>query len=162
MKSTIKAVVLTLAISMMSVAAFAQTTTTNANNITANVVENCRIENFAVAFGAYDPTSTVATDASGTVRVRCTRGTVASIEMGLGANEGGTGIRKMTDGTDLLDYILYSDALRTTEWTVASPLAYTATDAAWATQTIYGRIPAEQLTVGVGNYVDTVQATINF
>ncbi|HET7707832.1 MAG TPA: spore coat U domain-containing protein [Thermoanaerobaculia bacterium] len=163
MKRTIKLTVLTLALTFISVAAFAQsaTTTNAANNISATVVANCRITNFALAFGNYDPTSTTATDASTTFDVRCTRGTAASIALDLGVNEGGTGGRRLTDGAAFLTYGLFVDAGRTTAWTTAAPKGYLAASNAAVSQTIFGRIPAEQ-DVLVGNYFDTVQATINF
>ncbi len=163
MKRTIKLTVLTLALTFVSVAAFAQsaTTTNAANNISATVVKNCLITNFALAFGNYDPTAAAATDASTTFDVRCTKGTVTSIQLDLGVNDGGTGVRKMTDGTDLLSYGLFTDAARTVAWTVAAPKAYTAASNAPVTQTIYGRVTAGQ-DVPVGSYFDTVQATINF
>lgn len=163
MKSAIKLTVLTLALTFISVAAFAQsaTTTNAANNISATVIENCRITNFALAFGNYDPTTPTNRDAQTDFTVRCTRGVTASIALNLGLYEAGTGTRKLAFGTERLDYALYTDALRTTAWTTAAPKAYVAADNAPSTQTIYGRITAGQ-DVPAGDYFDTVQATINF
>lgn len=163
MKRTIKLTVLTLALTFISVAAFAQsaTTTNAANNISATVIKNCRITNFALAFGNYDPTTPTDRDGQTDFTVRCTKDTVATIALSLGLYEAGTGTRKMAFGVERLDYALFTDAGRTTEWTVLAPKSYTAADNQPFTQTIFGRIPAEQ-DVPVGSYFDTVQATINF
>lgn len=163
MKRTIKLTVLTLALTFVSVAAFAQSaTTTNPNdNISASVIKNCRITTFSLPFGSYDPTDTTALDAQTSFDVRCTRGTVTTIELDLGLNEGGSGSRRMAFGTEYLSYGLFTDAARSTAWTDTATVAFTAASNAWVTQDVYGRITAEQDVI-VGDYFDTVQATINF
>ena len=160
MKRTIKLTVLTLALSMVSVAAFAQgsaTTTNAADNISATVIANCRIANFALAFGNYDPIAAADTDAQTAFNVRCTKGTVASIELGLGINDGGTGIRKMTDGTDLLSYGLFTDAARSVAWSVAAPKAYNSATNAAVGQVAQVRMGSGQTISGIAKADGTVE-----
>jgi len=136
-------------------------------NVSANVSANCAISTTPVAFGAYDPIVTNATandDDVGTVIVTCTKGTTATIGLGLGANASGS-IRRMKDATtDYLSYELYQETGRITVWgTTGTALLSTgaAPSKAPRTFTVYGRIPAGQ-DVPAGSYTDTVVATVNF
>jgi spore coat protein U-like protein len=69
----------------------------------------------------------------------------------------------MTDGTDTLNYELYSDAPRSSIWgsTLATGESYTSTSNAETTYDIYGRVPALQ-DVGAGSYSDTVTITVEW
>lgn len=144
-------------------AAFGQTADSpvNNDNITATVTTNCTIGTFDLDFGNYDPTSATATDIAGSVQVRCTKGTAATVTMDLGLN----GDRSMAGpGADFLQYDIYSDATRTLSWPDATPGVSVTAALASATVTsldVYGRIPAQQAIVA-GAYDDTVVATVNW
>jgi spore coat protein U-like protein len=134
--------------------------------VSATVTNNCTISTGAVAFGAYDPVVANAAanlDGTGTVTVACTKGSTATIGLGLGANPSGS-VRRMSGGTDFLTYELYQDASRSTVWGnsgagLLSPAA--APSKAARNFTVYGRVPSNQ-DVAAGNYNDTVLATVNF
>jgi spore coat protein U-like protein len=134
--------------------------------VSATVTSNCTISTAALAFGNYDPVGAnlaADLDSNGTVTVACTKGSTATIGLGLGANPSGS-VRRMTDGTDFLTYELYQDSNRTTVWGNAgadllSPPA--APSKAPRNFTVYGRVVANQ-DVAAGNYSDTVLATVNF
>lgn len=137
-------------------------------DVTANVVTTCRIQAGAdLAFGAYDPTTD--TDATGStiIEVRCTNGTVAPIALDDGDKGAGGDCttRAMSDGSaNTLAYGLYQSAGTGSPWgcTVGSnTYSYTASNAGWNNITVYGVIPAGQ-GAPVGNYSDTVTATITF
>jgi spore coat protein U-like protein len=135
--------------------------------VNASVSPNCTITTAVVAFPAYDPVVANAAandDGTGTVTITCTKGTVATIGLGLGANAL-VNQRRMKDGAgDLLNYSLYLDAGRTTIWGTASPNLLTpvaAPDKTARPFTVYGRIPFGQ-DVPAGAYSDTVVATVNF
>lgn len=151
----------------LGLATNAQAVTDTANfQVTANVVTTCRIEaGNTLAFGAYDPTSTTAATGSTTIRVRCTNGTTAPIALDAGLNGGGGNCttRAMAAGTERLTYGLYRSAGTDSPWGCAAgnSYSYTATNAAWNTLTVHGVIPAEQ-DAPVGNYSDTVIATVTF
>jgi spore coat protein U-like protein len=135
--------------------------------VTATVGANCTISTTAVAFPAYDPIVTNASandDGTGSVIVTCTRGTAATIGLGLGANASGSQMRMKDATTDYLNYALYQDSGRATVWGnsgagLLSPVA--APDKNPRTFTVYGRIPSAQ-DVPAGSYTDTVVATVNF
>jgi spore coat protein U-like protein len=146
---------------------------TNAATATANlgvsatVTNNCTISTVALAFGSYDPVVANAStnlDGTGTVVVACTKGSTATIGLGLGSNASGS-VRRMTDGSsNYLTYELYQDSGRSTIWGTAgagllSPAA--APSKAARNFTVYGRVTSNQ-DVPAGSYNDTVVATVNF
>ncbi len=131
-------------------------TSTGTLNVDATVVGSCSVEGTtAINFGNYDPTSATPTDSAGDVQVRCTKNTAYTVYIGAD--------RSMTDGTDTLNYELYSDAGRSSAWgdTLGTGVGYTAPDNNTAAHTIYGRVSALQ-NVGVGTYTDTVTVTVEY
>lgn len=146
----------------------AQAATATANlSVSATIANNCTITTAAVGFPAYDPIATHAAapddSTSGSVTITCTKGSAATIGLGLGSNVSGTQMR-MANGTNFLNYGLFQDAGRATVWGTSgagllSPVA--APSKAPRTFTVYGRIPAGQ-DLPAGTYNDTVTATVNF
>jgi spore coat protein U-like protein len=142
-------------------------TATASLTVSASVTKNCTISTAPVNFGGYDPVAANATaplDAIGTVTVACTKGAVAKVGLNAGGNAQGT-TRRMGQGTaEYLIYEIYKDTGHATVW---GDTADTALDIPAApnrnprTFTAYGRIAAAQ-DASVGNYTDTVVATVNF
>jgi spore coat protein U-like protein len=138
--------------------------------ISVVVGNNCTISTTAVAFPNYDPIATHVTNpddsTAGAVTITCTRGTAATIGLGLGANAL-VNQRRMEDvsaATNYINYELYQNVGRTTVWGNAAPNLFTppvAPDKNPHSFTVYGRIPAGQ-DVLAGTYNDTVVATVNF
>src|SRR5512138_1082750 len=129
--------------------------------VSATVTNNCTISTTALAFGSYDPVvANAATnlDGTGTVSVACTKGTTATVGLGVGSNASGS-TRRMTDGSgNFLTYELYQDASHTTVWGNAgggllSPAA--APSKATRNFTVYGQVASNQ-DVTAGSYSDTV------
>ena len=152
---------------------FAAATSVSAASATANlgvsatVTNNCTISTSALAFGSYDPVGTNAStnlDGTGSVAVACTKGTTATVGLGLGSNASGS-TRRLTDGSgNYLTYELYQDSGHTTVWGNAgggllSPAA--APSKAARNFTVYGQVVSNQ-DVTAGSYSDTVVATVNF
>ena len=162
-----KRAILSLAVlSLITVPAFAASQTANLN-VTASVSAVCSISTVTVAFGAYDPVvANAATDlnGTGTLVVACTKGAAATIDLGVGGNLSG-GSRRMSSGTDFLNYALYRDAARTQVWgtgmTGGSTLTYNSASKTSTNITVYGKVPQAQ-DVTVGAYSDVVVATINY
>jgi spore coat protein U-like protein len=161
---TIKTILMVVAMMLAATAGFAQTQSSNSagndDNITATVIGNCWIDTFDLDFGDYDPIDQNDKDADTTVDVYCTKGVTPEVTLDNGVNTS----RRMTDGTDFLDYELYSGSAGGTVWPTVTPgvAAGTAANPTIAlTLTIYGRLFAEQA-VQAGNYVDTVVATVNW
>ena len=136
-------------------------------SVTANVQKNCTITTSPIAFGGYDPVAGNATaplDGIGTVIVTCTKGAVAHVGLNEGSNNQGNTRRMRQSGTAFLTYEIYKDSARTDRWgdDIGSNLDLgAAPNRNPRTFTAYGRIPAAQ-DATVGNYVDTVVATVQF
>lgn len=162
-----KRAILSLAVlALISVPAFAGSATANLN-VSASVSAVCTISTAAVAFGAYDPVVTnaaAALNGTGTLTVACTKGASATIDLGNGGNLSG-GSRRMTSGSDFLNYALYKDAARTQVWGTGmaggTTLTYNSASKVSTNLTVYGTVPAAQ-DVTVGAYSDVVVATINY
>lgn len=161
--------VLALFVLLSTSSVFAASTTSNIT-VQANVVANCTISAGSISFGDYDPAGTNATnnlDAQGQFTVRCTRGTAARIDLGLGSNASGS-TRRMANAGEYLTYELYRDSTRSAVWGILAnglnPYAPSATapNAGNQTVTVYGRVPAGQEGMSSGIYQDTVVAEINF
>ncbi len=127
--------------------------------VTADVVAVCTITANDLAFGNYDPLGPDL-DAASTIDVTCTN--LAPWEIQL--DGGGTGNVNARQMSGTLDYQLFSDAGRTTNWgeTLGFDTRTGAGTGASQSVSVYGRVPGGQSTVGVGSYSDTVNATINF
>lgn len=175
MNRTLKVLALAALATALAVPAFAGPSPQTDNfDVTATVNGSCNIISTAdIAFGVYDPADvnfTTPLDASGSVTIRCVRGTVVDValDQGLYAAGGSTcaaPLRRMSDGgTERLSYDIYQNAARTTVWgcAAANDLQYTsASPSTPTTLDTYGRIPAGQ-DVAAGSYTDTVVVTATF
>lgn len=169
---TAKRIVVGLIVGLAVASPIAQPTllaaTATANvTVSATVATNCTITGGALAFGAYDPLVTHATnpkDGSGAITVACTKG-ASGVTIDLGQGQNYAGGRRMIAGGEVVNYQLYSDSGRTTIWgstSDGSTVAVAApTSKAPVTYTVYGRITGGQ-DVAAGSYADTVVATVNF
>jgi spore coat protein U-like protein len=148
--------------------AMAGTSTTNLSS-TASVSASCTITTQTVAFGNYDPIVTnasTALTATGAVDTTCTNGAAATITLDQGANAGpgstaSAPVRRMANGTNYLNYGLYTNSSYTTTFDGTTGVAVTGTGAQVAT-TVYGSVPAGQNSLPSGSYSDTVVATVTF
>ena len=135
----------------------AQSATCNFNSVTN------------VAFGNYDVFSASPNDSQGNVQIRCTYWTARTVTMRIGPspNSGGFNPRqmKLTTGTDLMNYNLYTTASRNIIWgdgtQGTSTVAKSCPRNTNVDFPVYGRIPAAQ-DVSIGNYSETLVVTIIF
>lgn len=131
----------------------------------------CTMSVTNVSFGTYDVFGTAPVDSdSGKVNVSCTadvgRATV-TIGKSTTSNSFNPRRMKLTTGTDLLSYNIYTTSARTAIW--GDGTGGTSTVRAdrpsgkpqpWATVlTMYGRIPAGQ-NISIGSYSDNITVTI--
>ena len=126
-------------------------------NVSATVAGGCRILSVKdVDFGDYDPTDpTDDTDGAGYIEFRCVQGTDYELYI--------SGSRSMTNGSDNLDFELYTDpaASSTIIPDDVTGTKDTAGDNDPIMIDIYGRIVALQ-NVGFGNYSADLMATIDY
>jgi spore coat protein U-like protein len=153
--------------------AFAATSPITGNfNVRAEVAASCTVTNITdIDFGTYDPASAhFATDdtATGSIDVRCTRGTVIHVALNEGGFAAAAGCtapaRRMSNGgLGRLDYAIYLDPTHTTAWGcgAANQVRTATTSNVAEVFTTYGVIPAGQ-NVAAGNYTDTVAYTVTY
>ena len=147
--------------------AFAATATATFQ-ITANVATQCTVTAADLAFGAVDPLGGNV-DQTTTVTVRCTKNTSYTVGLNAGTTAGATlAQRLMANGSDTMNYNLYTDAARTTVWgnSAAAPTWVSGTGAGMGTPqalTVYGRVPSGQTNLAVGSFVETaITVTVTY
>jgi spore coat protein U-like protein len=156
----------TLAMAAGTVGAAPSPATTTLN-VSANVASNCLVTAAPLNFSDYDGSAAV--DGQANLSVRCSNGTPYTISLGDGAN-GTIAQRLLSDGTNDLEYNLYTAAARTTIWgqTVGTDTVggtgqgMSSTKA--NTHTVYGTIAnsAANQDAPVGLYTDTVAVTVAY
>lgn len=103
-------------------------------------------------------------DQTTTFQIQCTDTTPYSVGLTAGSGIGATTLtRRMTGGTDTIDYQMFSEPTRTTNWgdnDGVDTVAGTGNGAA-QTLTIYGRV-IPQPTPLPDTYVDTVTIEVNY
>lgn len=107
---------------------------------------------------------TSAVDQTATLQVQCTSGTPYNIAMDAGTASGSTvTTRKMTSGSNTVNYSLFRDAGRTQNWgsTVSSDTVSGTGNGSAQSHTIYGRVPA-QTSPAPGSYTDTITVTVEY
>lgn len=158
----------------VSVRAASAVTTTFTVQATVNA--NCKVSAGPLLdLGTYAPGSGTNATGTNTISVNCTKG--ASFDVGLDgglAANGGTASpaysRYMSDGTDKLQYGLYTDAGHTTNWgnTVGTDTVSGTGTGMGAGQaqsyTVYGLVQdsGNNLNVGAGTYTDTITITVTY
>ena len=142
-------------------------TDTSTMTVSTTVLMSCNISAGAMTFASYDPTLDADSNAEATIDSTCTSGGAAVITMGQG--QGGhtdssdtSPMRQMTAGTEKLDYEVYSDSGRLTEWgnTSATGVSVTGTGSAQSL-TAFGKITGLQQVSAV-SFTDSVTVTVTY
>lgn len=131
----------------------------------------CLVSATPVPFGAYNPASVSATDATGTVSVTCTvlvavgMSWTVTLSKGMGLTYSP---RKLINGSAVLGYNLYTTSARTVIWGdgtggtgFVSDSVFLAVGTSHYNYTIYGRIPPLQ-DVKSGSYADSIVVTVTY
>lgn len=163
MNTNLKILALAAALVIPTFPAMAGSTSTTFQ-VTATVNAACLVSAQDLAFGSYSPGAGSAQAGSTTASVTCTNGTAYTVGLDAGTGASATvAARKMTSGSNTLQYALYRDASHTQVWGTSAGVdtkSGTGTGAAQSL-TIYGLIPAGQ-NVQAGAYTDTITLTVNF
>ncbi len=128
-------------------------------DVSVQVLASCSISASNMSFASITTGTTTNTDATSTLTVNCSSGTPFTIALGNGSNYSGG--RRMTNGTTNINYYLYSDSGRSSQWSGATVVSGTGSGSD-QNFTIYGRVPSGQSVLYAGNYSDTIIATITY
>lgn len=130
--------------------------------VTATVLNSCLVAATSLVFGNYNPSLGTALDAAKSVTATCTLGSAFNIGLDAGIRSGAiVNSRKMTFGSNSLNYKLYSDSSRTSifgETIGADTMTITAASLPTILKAC-GRIFGGQNSPA-GAYVDAVNVTL--
>jgi len=134
--------------------------------VSASVPSNCNFTGGAISlgFGSYDPVGANASsdlNSTTSLGIRCTKGTSALLSMNNGTNANGEQ-RRMSDGSNFLNYQVYTSASYSTIWNAINTVSYLAQNSNSATITIHGKVPGGQTDIPAGTYTDTVTITATY
>jgi len=151
-------------IAIVSTLALASTTALAASgtasfDVGIQVLSSCSISASNMTFSSISTGTTSNSDATSSLTVNCSNGTPYTIALGNGNNYSGG--RRMTNGTTNINYYLYTDSGRSTQWNAISMQSGTGNGSDQSV-TVYGRVPSGQSIPYAGAYSDTVIATITY
>lgn len=130
----------------------------------AEVDGSCTIVTDALNFDVLDTQTVTQVDASATVTVECTAFTVFEVSMGPGYHNSG-GQRRMSNGSDFINYEVYKDNLRTQPWGLGATLTrwgVVATPGGTQDLEAYGRITGLSPATPTGSYSDQLEVIVYF
>lgn len=141
----------------------------------AAVTVNCTTTAGGIAFGIYNPLSTVGTASTGSLKVVCTGSgfgaTTITVDVSLSPGlSGNYATRTMLSGSNVLDYNIYWSTAYTqiigngtggSYAGSAGPITIIAGGSGQATGTMYGYIPPSQ-DVAPGGYSDVITVTVTY
>jgi spore coat protein U-like protein len=146
-------------------------TATNTFQVTATVLKFCTVSATNLAFGNYTPSTGAVTNSS-TVTYACTNGTpITTITLNIGTTTGATfAQRLMTNGTQTLEYNLYTSNAYSSIWGDGTGGSVTQSGVTGAglgtssTLTVFGRLPDSVANQAIppGSYSDTITVTVNY
>lgn len=135
--------------------------------VSATVAANCVVGAGNMSFGTYD--GSAAKTGTSNVTVRCSNGTPYDVKLSTGGGSYGT--RLLTDGTNDLEYNLYTSGAYTTVWGdgTASTGFESGTGTGLSssqaiTHVVHGQLPNSSANQDAppGDYVDTVTVTVEY
>jgi spore coat protein U-like protein len=125
------------------------------------ILNACTISASNLSFGTY---TGAVLNGSSMIAVSCTKNAPYYVGLDAGSATGATvTTRKLTSGTQTLNYALYSNSARTTNWgnTIGTDTTTGTGTGTNQSLTVYGQIPANQSLIP-GTYSDTITATITY
>ena len=156
------AAVSALSMGMLGGSAYAATDTTTFN-VSLTVTNSCTLVATDMLFTGVGILGSN-NDAQSAITATCTPGTVFDVGLNDGNNASGTQ-RRMSDGTNFVNYELYTDSARTTRW---DDIGGTTTQGDNGSDLdgivifdVYGRVPS-QTNQPAGVYTDVITVTVSF
>ena len=139
-------------------------TSTATFTVSITLVATCTINSAsALNFGSSVGILSSVINQTSTISVTCSNTTPYNIGLDAGTSGGTVTTRKMKSGSNAVNYALYSDSGRTTNWgnTVGTDTVSATGNGAAQTYTVYGQVPA-QTTPAPGAYSDTITVTVTY
>jgi spore coat protein U-like protein len=140
-------------------------TTTASFGVSITILQACAITSANnLSFGSNNNSLSADTDATSTIGVICTATTPYNIGLNQGSTAGSSVTnRRMTDGTSLVNYNLYRESARLTNWgnTVGTDTVGGTGTGLPVSTTVYGRVPI-QTSPAPGTYTDTITVTVTY
>ena len=166
MRKILTATMIAAALAAAGTASAAAATTTF--GVSATVLKTCSVAANPLGFGNYTPSSG-ALAANTTVNVKCSKTTPFTVTLNGGSTTGGNiAQRLMTNGTDTLQYNLYTTAALchgVRRWNDRRRRAWRGQRSGEAVAvTVYGNLPdnASNQAVSTGAYTDTINVTVTY
>ena len=154
-----------LAVSLLTIAQsnYAATATTTIA-VTATVVNTCLVTATPLNFGVY--ASNANSDTTSTIAVTCTGANTYSLDLNAGTGAAATTTTRVMTGTPTgtLNYKVFSDTTRTTNWGTGAGNNVTGSTTGVAdpkTHTAFGRVSSGQAP-DAGTYADTITVTLTY
>jgi spore coat protein U-like protein len=164
MRSKVLTPVVAGVILMAAGGALAETKTTTFP-VSAQVAANCLVSADSIDFGSYDGTSALAVN--GAVKVRCSYGTPFTVQLSAGG--GSFAQRLLKNGTEQLEYNLFTDSDFTSIWGDGTASTVDVDDVGEGmsstkeiTHTVFGQLSnsAANQDAPAGAYSDTITVTV--
>ena len=165
MKTSIKALALTVALPLLWFSPAQGATATGNMTVRITIQAECKVQTATdMDFGTKGVID-ANVDQTSIISVQCTTGTPYNVGLGAGAGSGATiAVRKMTSpASAVINYSLYRDAGYAQVWgtTIGTDTVSGTGNGALQPLTVYGRVPP-QSTPGAGVYTDTVAITVTY
>ena len=128
-------------------------------NVGMEVVATCSINASDITFSTITTGTTTVSDSEGQITVNCSNGAPYSVKLDDGSNFSDG--RRLASNGSFITYDLFKDVNRTAPWGTALFVSGTGNGSNQLLP-VYGRIPSGQLVPEMGNYADTVVATISY
>jgi len=134
-------------------------TASSSFQVGVDVRATCSISAADMTFNGITTGTTSQNDAASDISVSCSQGAPYAISLSNGSNFSGG--RRMNSGANFINYVLFQDATRATNWDQTNTVNFTG-NGATRVHTVFGRIPAGQSVPNMGSYADTIVATVSY
>ena len=151
--------VLALTLVAASIQAARAETASSSFQVGMSVVATCSISAADMTFNGITTGTTSQNDAAADLSVNCSQGAPYVISLSNGTNFSGG--RRLKSGSNFVNYSLFKDVNRTSDWSSTNTLDFVGSGTTQV-HTVYGRIPACQAVPNMGNYADTIVATVSY
>ncbi|WP_235900161.1 Csu type fimbrial protein [Pontixanthobacter aestiaquae] len=147
---------------VISAPAFAKSNSSTMS-VSAVIENNCNILASPMVFSQTNVTGRSSVDGSARINIDCTSPTAFTVDMDRGTNSAGEQRRMVSEDGRYLNYQIFADASRSTEWGSSGDGVSGSVEGATGKSIMaYGRISTVDMETPSGVYQDTITVTLNF